>query len=55
MSCVDQLALLRPGGLPRELIERTLGRPLTIAAVAEDPHRARHVDVALRTEGRNPP
>jgi L-threonylcarbamoyladenylate synthase len=36
VSCVDEPALLRPGGLPREVVERTLGRALTIAAVAED-------------------
>ena len=36
VSCVDQPALLRPGGLPREVIERALGRALTITAVAED-------------------
>ncbi|MGB8039330.1 MAG: Sua5 family C-terminal domain-containing protein, partial [Pseudolabrys sp.] len=36
VSCVDEPALLRPSGLPREVVERTLGRALTIAAVAED-------------------
>jgi L-threonylcarbamoyladenylate synthase len=29
-------ALLRPGGLPREAIERVLGRPLALAAVPEN-------------------
>jgi len=36
VSCVDQPLLLRPGGLPREEIERVLGRALAIAVVAED-------------------
>src|SRR6476469_2097078 len=36
VSCLGQPALLRPGGLPREAIERALGRALTISAVAED-------------------
>src|SRR5262249_42078665 len=36
VSGVDQPAWLRPGGLPREAIERTLGGALAIAAVAED-------------------
>ena len=36
VSCVGQPALLRPGGVPREAIERILGGTLAIAAVAED-------------------
>jgi L-threonylcarbamoyladenylate synthase len=36
VSCVDQPVLLRPGGVPREAIERILGTPLTIATVPED-------------------
>jgi L-threonylcarbamoyladenylate synthase len=36
ISCVGQSALLRPGGLPREAIERTLGSTLAITDVAED-------------------
>jgi L-threonylcarbamoyladenylate synthase len=36
VSCVDQPALLRPGGVPRAAIERILAAPLTIAPVAED-------------------
>jgi L-threonylcarbamoyladenylate synthase len=32
VACLDELALLRPGGLPRETIERALGRPLADAA-----------------------
>jgi len=35
VSCLDAPALLRPGGLPREDIERVLGRPLTFAAVPD--------------------
>jgi len=36
ISGVDEPALLRPGGLPREAIERALGGTLSIADVAED-------------------
>jgi len=36
VSCVDRPALLRPGGVPREAIERVLGVELAIAVVAED-------------------
>ena len=36
VSCLGEPTLLRPGGLPREDIERVLGRPLTLAAVPED-------------------
>ena len=36
VSCVDQPALLRPGGLPREAIERILRSALAIAVAAED-------------------
>jgi L-threonylcarbamoyladenylate synthase len=31
VSCIDTPALLRPGGLPREAIERVLGHPLAVA------------------------
>jgi L-threonylcarbamoyladenylate synthase len=31
VACLDEPALLRPGGLPRETIERALGRPLADA------------------------
>lgn len=34
VACVGEPVLLRPGGLPRQAIERTLGRPL-----AQAPHR----------------
>lgn len=34
VACLGEPALLRPGGLPREAIERVLGRPL-----AQAPHR----------------
>ena len=34
VACVGEPVLLRPGGLPREAIERVLGRPL-----AQTPHR----------------
>jgi L-threonylcarbamoyladenylate synthase len=30
VACLDKTALLRPGGLPREAIERMLGRPLVL-------------------------
>ncbi len=36
VSCLDQPALLRPGGVPREAIERVLGKPLVLVAVADD-------------------
>jgi L-threonylcarbamoyladenylate synthase len=36
VSCVDEPALLRPGGIPREAIEKILGSPLAIAPVADD-------------------
>ena len=36
VSCVDQPALLRPGGIPREAIERILGGALALTFVAED-------------------
>jgi L-threonylcarbamoyladenylate synthase len=36
VACLDEPALLRPGGLPREAIERVLGRALAVAAIAED-------------------
>jgi len=36
VSCADEPALLRPGGLPREAIERVLGRPLTLALTDEE-------------------
>jgi len=36
VSCLGEPSLLRPGGLPREAIERVLGRPLALAAVPED-------------------
>ncbi len=36
VSCLGAPTLLRPGGLPREAIERVLGRPLALAAVPED-------------------
>ena len=31
VSCIDTPTLLRPGGLPREAIERVLGHPLAVA------------------------
>src|ERR1700690_2865304 len=36
VACLGEPALLRPGGLPREQIERVLGRALTIAPLADD-------------------
>ena len=36
VSCAGEPALLRPGGLPREAIERVLGRPLAIASPDEE-------------------
>ena len=36
VACLDAPTLLRPGGLPREAIERVLGRALAVAAFAED-------------------
>ncbi len=36
IACLDAPALLRPGGLPREQIERVLGRRLAVAAIADD-------------------
>jgi L-threonylcarbamoyladenylate synthase len=36
VACLDEPALLRPGGLPREAIERVLGHALAVAAIAED-------------------
>jgi L-threonylcarbamoyladenylate synthase len=36
VACLDEPTLLRPGGLPREAIERVLGRALAVAAIAED-------------------
>ena len=52
VSCVEQPTLLRPGGIPRDAIERILGGTLAMPAVAEDaPTRARDADIALRAEG----
>jgi L-threonylcarbamoyladenylate synthase len=36
VSCAGEPALLRPGGLPREAIERILGVPLAKASIAEE-------------------
>ena len=36
VSCVDQPALLRPGGIPREEVERALGSALMIVPIADD-------------------
>jgi len=36
VACLDEPTLLRPGGLPREAIERVLGRALAVGAFAED-------------------
>jgi len=36
VACLDEPTLLRPGGLPREQIERVLGQPLAIASIADD-------------------
>ena len=36
ISCAGEPGLLRPGGLPREDIERILGGPLTAASIAEE-------------------
>lgn len=36
VSCVEQPTLLRPGGIPRDAIEHTLGGTLAAPAVAED-------------------
>lgn len=36
VSCLDEPTLLRPGGLPRQDIERVLGRPLGVPTVPSD-------------------
>src|SRR5664279_3088959 len=36
VACLGEPALLRPGGLPREEIERVLGQPLAMAPIADD-------------------
>ena len=36
VACLGAPVLLRPGGLPRAEIERVLGQPLTVAAIADD-------------------
>jgi L-threonylcarbamoyladenylate synthase len=36
VACLDEPTLLRPGGLPREQIERVLGHMLAIAPIADD-------------------
>src|SRR5690349_19593157 len=36
VSCIDRPALLRPGGIAREKIEKVLGTTLMIAGIAED-------------------
>lgn len=36
VSCIDQPSLLRPGGIPREAIERVLGSALAIAPIADE-------------------
>ena len=36
VACLGEPTLLRPGGLPREEIERVLGQPLAISAIADD-------------------
>ena len=36
VACLEEPTLLRPGGLPREEIERVLGRALAVAPVAEE-------------------
>jgi L-threonylcarbamoyladenylate synthase len=36
VSCLDRPTLLRPGGIPRDAIERILGSPLAIASVIDD-------------------
>ena len=52
VSCLGEPTLLRPGGVPRDAIERVLGRPLTIASTdAKTPARAGHAGLALRAEG----
>ena len=36
VACLGEPTLLRPGGLPREAIERVLGRALTLPAIADE-------------------
>jgi L-threonylcarbamoyladenylate synthase len=36
VACLCEPTLLRPGGLPREEIERVLGQPLAVATIADD-------------------
>ncbi|HEY1475216.1 MAG TPA: L-threonylcarbamoyladenylate synthase [Pseudolabrys sp.] len=36
VACLGEPTLLRPGGLPREQIERVLGQPLAVATIADD-------------------
>ena len=61
VSCLGEPTLLRPGGLPREEIERVLGSPLALAGVPEDDaplapgmlssHYAPCADVRLNAQG----
>ena len=53
IACLGEPVLLRPGGVPRDAIERALGRPLAdpppaIAADGRCAARARHAGLALR-------
>jgi len=63
VSCVDQPALLRPGGIPREEIERVLGTALAVAVIADDAplapgmlasHYAPKASLRLDADGANP-
>jgi L-threonylcarbamoyladenylate synthase len=63
VSCVDEPALLRPGGIPREAIEKVLGGPLAITPVADDAplapgmlisHYAPKATLRLDAEGAGP-
>jgi L-threonylcarbamoyladenylate synthase len=36
VACLDTPTLLRPGGLPREQVERVLGRALALAPIADE-------------------
>ena len=51
VACLEQPALLRPGGVPRDAIERVLGHPLTLQAIADEaPLAPGMLSVALRAE-----
>src|SRR4029078_180924 len=63
ISCAGEPTLLRPGGLPREAIERLLGRLLTISSTDKEPppapgmlasHYAPKASLRLDADGAQP-